>query len=79
MSDSGFYVGACPNCNAVLREVHAQNSPQGFSGTNAGGQLVLERSEWDHNRVGIASTHRGSRRRRSSICLLLAAPARSGN
>jgi hypothetical protein len=56
MSDSGFYVGACPDCNTVLSQVHAQNSPQGFSGTNAGGHLVLERSEWDHNRVGIAST-----------------------
>ncbi len=56
MSDSGFYVGACPDCNAVLRGVRAQNNPQGFSGTNAGGHLVLERSEWDHNRVGIAST-----------------------
>jgi hypothetical protein len=56
MSDSGFYVGACPDCNSVLREVHAQNSPQGFSGTNAGGHLVLQGSEWDHNRVGIAST-----------------------
>ena len=56
MSDSGFYVGACPDCNTVLRKVHAQNSPQGFSGTNAGGHLVLEHSEWDHNRVGIAST-----------------------
>jgi hypothetical protein len=56
MSDSDFYVGACPDCNAVLRGVHAQNSPQGFSGTNAGGHLVLEFSEWDHNRVGIAST-----------------------
>jgi hypothetical protein len=56
MSDSGFYVGACPDCNTVLREVHSQNSPQGFSGTNAGGHLVLERSEWDLNRVGIAST-----------------------
>ena len=56
MSDSDFYVGACPDCNAVLRQVHAQNSPQGFSGTNAGGHLVLEQSEWDHNRVGIAST-----------------------
>jgi hypothetical protein len=56
MSDSSFYVGACPDCNAVLRLVHAQNSPQGFSGTNAGGHLVLELSEWDRNRVGIAST-----------------------
>ena len=56
MSDSGFYVGACPDCNTVLREVHAQNNPQGYSGTNSGGHLVLEASEWDHNRVGIAST-----------------------
>ena len=56
MSDSGFYVGACPDCNIILRKVHAQNSPQGFSGTNAGGHLILEHSEWDHNRVGIAST-----------------------
>ena len=56
MSDAGFYVGACPDCNSVLREVHAQNNPQGFNGTNAGGHLVLERSEWDHNRVGIAFT-----------------------
>jgi hypothetical protein len=56
MSDSGFYVGACPDCNSVLRHVHAQNSPQGFSGTNAGGHLVLEDSEWDLNRVGIAHT-----------------------
>ena len=56
MSDSSYYVGACPDCNSVLREVHAQNSAQGFSGSNAGGHLVLERSEWDHNRVGIAST-----------------------
>jgi hypothetical protein len=56
MSDSGFYVGACPDCNTTLREVRAQNNPQGYSGTNSGGHLVLELSEWDHNRVGIAST-----------------------
>jgi hypothetical protein len=56
MSDSCFYVGACPDCNSVLRQVHAQNSPQGFSGTNAGGHLILEDSEWDQNRVGIAHT-----------------------
>ena len=49
MGDSSFYVGACADCNAVLRYVHAQNSPQGFSGSNSGGHLVLEDSEWDHN------------------------------
>jgi len=53
MSDSAFYVGACPDCNAVLNYVHAQNSAQGFSGSNAGGHLVLENSEWDHNQAGI--------------------------
>jgi len=53
MADSSFYVGACPDCNAVLRRVHAQNSALGYSGTNAGGHLVLEDSEWDHNRSGI--------------------------
>ena len=56
MGDAAFYVGACPDCNAVLRFVHAQNSAQGFSGTNAGGRLVLEYSEWDHNRAGIVSS-----------------------
>jgi hypothetical protein len=53
MADSGFYIGACPDCNAVLRYVHAQNSAQGYSGTNSGGHIVLENSEWDHNQSGI--------------------------
>jgi hypothetical protein len=53
MSDSAFYVGACADCNAVLRYVHAQNSAQGYSGSNSGGHLVLEYSEWDHNQSGI--------------------------
>ena len=53
MSDSAFYIGACPDCNAVLRNVHAQNSAQGYSGSNSGGHLVLEYSEWDHNQAGI--------------------------
>ena len=53
MSDSAFYIGACADCNAVLRNVHAQNSAQGYSGSNSGGHLVLENSEWDHNQAGI--------------------------
>ncbi len=53
MGDSGFYIGACADCNAVLQHVHAQNNPQGFSGSNSGGHLVLEDSEWDHNQSGI--------------------------
>lgn len=53
MADSSFYVGACPDCNAIVRFVHAENSALGYSGTNAGGHLLIEDSEWDHNRVGI--------------------------
>ena len=53
MGDSDFYVGACPDCNAVLSHVHAQNSALGYSGTNAGGHLRIEDSEWDHNKTGI--------------------------
>ena len=53
MSDSAFYVGGCADCNTTLRFVHAQNSAQGFSGSNAGGRLVLEYSEWDGNQSGI--------------------------
>jgi hypothetical protein len=53
MGDSGFYVGACADCNAVRRFLHAQNNPQAFSGSNSGGHLVLEFSEWDHNQSDI--------------------------
>jgi hypothetical protein len=53
MGDSSFYVGACPDCNAILTDDHAQNSPLGFSATNAGGHLIVEDSEWDQNKDGI--------------------------
>ncbi|MGZ6077698.1 MAG: hypothetical protein ACXWK6_07825 [Myxococcaceae bacterium] len=53
MGDSAFYVGACTDCDSTLRHVHAQNSALGYSGTNAGGRLRIEESEWDLNRSGI--------------------------
>src|SRR5262245_10401762 len=53
MGDSDFYVGACPDCNGVLSHVHAQNSSLGYSGTNSGGHLRIEDSEWDLNKTGI--------------------------
>ena len=54
MADSSFYVGACQDCNSTLLRVHAENSALGYSGSNAGGHLVIEWSEWDLNRAGIA-------------------------
>ena len=53
MGDSGVYVGACADCNAVLSHLHVENNALGFSGTNAGGHLVIQSSEWDLNRSGI--------------------------
>lgn len=52
MGDAAFYVGACPDCNAVLNHVHGQSSSLGFSGTNAGGNLIIENSEFDNNKAG---------------------------
>jgi hypothetical protein len=54
MSDSSYYVGACPDCNTTLDDAHAEFSNLGFSGTNAGGHLLIENSEWNDNRTGIA-------------------------
>ncbi len=53
MADAAFYIGACADCNAILRDLHGQNSALGYSGTNSGGHLVIEDSEWDLNHVGI--------------------------
>lgn len=53
MADSAYYIGACPDCNIVLRHAHAQNSALGYSGTNGSGRVVIELGEWDHSRAGI--------------------------
>ena len=53
MADSNYYVGACPDCSATINHAHSENGALGFSGTNAGGHLVLKNSEWDKNRAGI--------------------------
>jgi hypothetical protein len=50
--DSGFYVGQCFDCKALITRVHAFNNSLGYSGTNAGGVVITE-SEWDNNMAGI--------------------------
>jgi hypothetical protein len=54
MRDASYYVGACPDCNTIVRYAHAENSALGYSGTNSGGHLILEKSEWDENTTGIS-------------------------
>ncbi|HZN43361.1 MAG TPA: right-handed parallel beta-helix repeat-containing protein, partial [Actinomycetota bacterium] len=51
--DSGFYVGQCFPCHAVVTDVLAERNALGFSGTNAGGRLFVVNSEWRDNMSGI--------------------------
>ena len=55
MGDAAYYIGACPNCNQILNHAHAQFSALGYSGTNSGGHLIVQNSEFDHNKSGIVS------------------------
>ena len=55
MADAAFYIGACPDCNTILDHAHAQNSAQGYSGTNSGGHLIIQNSEFDHNHTGFST------------------------
>src|SRR5437762_10092923 len=55
MGDAAFYVGACPNYNAVLDHDHAQYSALAYSGTNSGGNLIIQNCEFDHNKTGLVS------------------------
>ena len=52
--DSGFYIGQCYPCHAVIDDVVAVHNALGYSGTNAGGDLALVNSEWTGNLAGIA-------------------------
>ncbi|MCI0344294.1 MAG: right-handed parallel beta-helix repeat-containing protein, partial [Chloroflexi bacterium] len=52
-ADAAFYIGECYPCDAALRDVTATLSAVGYSGTNAGGNLVLEDSFFDANGTGI--------------------------
>jgi plastocyanin len=52
--DSGFYIGECYPCHAVIDDVIAEGNALGYSGTNAGGDLWVINSEWAYNGAGIA-------------------------
>jgi Right handed beta helix region len=51
--DAGFYIGQCYPCDAVLDDVHAEHNGLGYSGTNAGGNLLIVNSRFNNNRAGI--------------------------
>ena len=51
--DSGFSIGGCAPCNALITDVEAEHNLIGYSGTNAGGNLAIVNSEWHDNAAGI--------------------------
>lgn len=51
--DGGIYIGSCYPCDALVTASLSEFNELGFSGTNAGGNLVIENSEWRNNRSGI--------------------------
>ena len=51
--DSGFYIGGCQPCHAVIANVISEGNALGYSGTNAGGDLVIRDSIWRNNLAGI--------------------------
>lgn len=51
--DSGFYIGQCDPCDAVITDIVAENNALGYSGTNASGNLFIVNSEWRDNMAGI--------------------------
>jgi plastocyanin len=51
--DAGFYIGQCFPCDALITDSIAEWNGIGYSGTNAGGNLLIVRSVWHDNRVGI--------------------------
>ncbi|MHB8512013.1 MAG: right-handed parallel beta-helix repeat-containing protein [Actinomycetota bacterium] len=52
-ADSGFYIGGCYPCDAVITNVDTTGNGLGYSGTNAGGNLTVRDSLWHDNAMGI--------------------------
>jgi hypothetical protein len=53
-NDSGYYIGACQQvCDQVMNHAWAQYSALGYSGSNSGGSMLIENSQFDHNRDGF--------------------------
>jgi hypothetical protein len=55
-NDSGFYIGACKQiCNQTVNHAHAQYNALGYSGSNSGGRMLIENSEFDNNEDGFST------------------------
>ena len=53
-NDAGLYIGACRDCRATVKHLVSERNALGYSGTNSGGHLVIERSVFRNNSIGVA-------------------------
>jgi hypothetical protein len=60
--DSGFYVGQCRPCNALLRDLIAERNAIGYYGTNASGDVWVVESVFRGNRLGITPNSQDAER-----------------
>jgi hypothetical protein len=52
-NDSGMYVGACRQvCGITIDDAWMEFNALGYSGTNSGGAIVIENSQFDNNKDG---------------------------
>lgn len=61
--DSGFYIGQRHPCDALITDVISEKNALGYSGTNAGGNLIIQNSTWRHNGAGIVPNTLDSEKR----------------
>ncbi len=55
-NDSGYYIGACGQiCDQTVNHAWSEFNALGYSGSNSGGHLVIENSQWDRNETGIST------------------------
>ncbi len=53
-NDSGMYVGACKQlCAITIDHTKLEYNALGYSGTNSGGAVIIQNSEFDHNQDGL--------------------------
>ncbi|HEY5026143.1 MAG TPA: hypothetical protein VII76_14295 [Acidimicrobiales bacterium] len=53
-NDSGMYVGGCRQvCASTIDHAWMEFSALGYSGTNSGGAIVIENSQFDNNKDGV--------------------------
>ena len=53
-NDSGFYIGACRQvCDQTVNHAWGEFSALGYSGSNSGGRMLIENSQFDNNEDGF--------------------------